>query len=557
MISWIQRYFQQHFRVIFTVLLGVVIISFVFTIGAAPGIGSAERRAFDREFFGYNLARAEDQQKLMGDAQLSVGLQFGAFSGLDGDQMQNYAFQRAAALHLADQWHVPAATAAEITEAIKKLRMFAGQDGQFDAKAYATFRDNLKANPGGMTEADIARVIGDDVRVEKVQKLLAGPGYVLPSEIKAQLERADTTWTLATATADYAAFKPEIKPADADLTKFFEENSFRYQVPPRLVATYVEFPASSFAGEVSLTDAEVRSFYDANPARFPKPPEASKPAAPDVSKPANADADFAAVRPQVEAALKAERAKRLASKAANDLALAIFESRVGNGAPLDAFLAKRNLTAKPLAPFTRESGPAEFAHSPDIAGEAFKLNKDRFVSEGLETPNGAAVLFFKDLEPARTPAFVEVRERVAADYVESEKRKRFVELGKTIKSQLEARLKAGDSLEKAAAATSGTLKLETKTLPPFTLRARPQDVDFAVLGTLERLQKGEVSDMVVTADKGIFVYAADKKAPDLSDANPRYAETRTQLANIAGRIGASSYLGELVEQEFKRTEPRL
>jgi len=48
MISWIQKYFQHHFRVIFAVLLGVVIIAFVFTIGAAPGIGGAERAMVDR-----------------------------------------------------------------------------------------------------------------------------------------------------------------------------------------------------------------------------------------------------------------------------------------------------------------------------------------------------------------------------------------------------------------------------------------------------------------------------------------------------------------------------
>ena len=37
--------------------------------------------------------------------------------------------------------------------------MFAGQDGQFDPKAYATFRDNLKTNPRGLTEADINRMV--------------------------------------------------------------------------------------------------------------------------------------------------------------------------------------------------------------------------------------------------------------------------------------------------------------------------------------------------------------------------------------------------------------
>ena len=194
MITWIQKYFQHHFKTVFAVLLGVTIIAFVFTIGASPGIGNADRRATaDRPFFSYNLSLQSDQERLMGDAGLSANLRVGAFGQLDGEQIQNYAFQRAATLHLADAWHIPFPTSAEITEHIKTLRMFAGQDGQFDAKAYQTFRDNLKTNPRGIREADILRVVGDDVRADKVQALLSGPGYVLPADIRSQLARSDTT----------------------------------------------------------------------------------------------------------------------------------------------------------------------------------------------------------------------------------------------------------------------------------------------------------------------------------------------------------------------------
>ena len=52
MISWIQKYFQHHFKTIFAVLLAVTIISFIFTIGAAPGIGQADRRVTERRVFG-------------------------------------------------------------------------------------------------------------------------------------------------------------------------------------------------------------------------------------------------------------------------------------------------------------------------------------------------------------------------------------------------------------------------------------------------------------------------------------------------------------------------
>ena len=560
MISWIQRYFQKHFKTIFAVLLAVTIISFIFTIGASPGIGRGDRQYRAREYFGYNLASAEDQQRLMGDAMLSAELKFGALGGLDQDQVKTYAMQRAASLYFAGQWHIPKATPAEIKDAITKLRMFAGPNGEFDAKAYDTFRTNLKANPGGATEGDIARVLGDDIRVDKVDKLLAGPGYVLPRDVKTQLERADTTWTLATATADYAAYKPEIKPTDADLTKFYTDNSFRYQIPPRMVASYVEFRSTEFLPSVKVTDAEVRAFYDANPARFPKPPEA-KPAdqkAPMPPKPANADADFAAVRPQVEATLKLETAQKLAVKAASDLAVALYEARAKTIPAIEAVLTARKLPEKTLAPFTHDAGPAEFGHSPEIANAAFDLNPDHVISDAIKSPTGAVILFFKELQPARTPLLAEVRDKVTADYVENERRKRFVELGKAVRAQILARLKAGDPFEKAAesAAAASGLKVQVKTLAPFAMRSRPQDVDYSILGTLDHLDKGEVSDMVLNGDKGILVYAQDKKLPDLTPSNPRYEETRKQLAMYSSTLDAQAYVSELADRELKRTEPK-
>ena len=559
MISWIQRYFQHHFRAIFAVLLALIIVSFVFTIGAQGGaMGRADRQLVDRHFFGYNLSLQSDQERLMGDAGLSANLRVGMFAQLDGDQIRNYAFQRAATLHLADQWHIPQATPAEITEQIKKLRMFSGPDGQFDAKSYQTFRDSLKTNPRGTTEADIVRVVGDDVRADKVQQILAGPGYVLPSEITRELSQADTEWTLATATLDYAAFKPEIKPTDAELTQFFEQSGGRYEIPPRVVVSYVDFPATNYVSQVNVTDAEVRAFYDQNPSRFPKPADPAKPATPTVTPPADPAADFAAVRAKVEGTLKIERARKLAEKAAADFSVALYEVKAKSAEQAEQFVTSRKLTVKKAQPFTRDGAPSEFGGSPDVVSEAFRLGKDRLVSDALPTPNGAVILLWKETQESRKPAFAEVREKVATDYVENERRKRFVELGKTVKSQLEARLKAGDNFEKAVAAvsTSANVKLQAKTLPAFTPRNPPQDVDYSVFGTLERLEKGQVSDMVLSADKGVFVHAVEKKAPEVADSNPRFAEMRTQIASYNARLGASAYISELVDKELKKSEPK-
>ena len=103
MITWIQKYFQRHFRTVFAVLLGLIIVSFVFITNTSGGFGRADRGGLvDRPFFSYNLSLQSDQQRLFGDAGLSASLRVGPYGQLDSDQVQNYAFQRAATLHLAD-----------------------------------------------------------------------------------------------------------------------------------------------------------------------------------------------------------------------------------------------------------------------------------------------------------------------------------------------------------------------------------------------------------------------------------------------------------------------
>lgn len=566
MITWIQRYFQHHFRMVFAVLLALIIVAFVFTIGA-QGSGRADRQAVDRPFFGYNLSLQSDQQKFASEAQLSIRLRAGmmAMFQISEAQVEGYAQQRAASVYLADQWHIPAATTEELKKQIETLREFSGPDGKFDPAAYTRFRDSLKTNPrsAGLTEADVLRVISDDIRAEKVQKLLAGPGYVLPFEVKNELTEEDTTWTVATATADYAAFKPEIKTTDEQLEAFFNQSGGRYDIPPKVVVSAIEFPALPLIPSINVTDAEVRAFYDSNPSRFPKPADPAKPATPAAptvtpTPPADPAADFAAVRPQVESALKLERAQKLAGKQAADVTLALHRAGAKTPEAIDRFLAEKNLLAKTLPPFSRDAAPPELAGNPAVAAEAFRLSKDRLTSDALPTPTGAVILYWKESQETRKPLFLAVRETVSADYSENERRKRFTDLGRTVKEQIEARLKAGDTLEKAAAAVADAgLKLEAKTFEPFSRRTRSQGVDQNLINSLGRLEKGQLSEMRFTGDKGIFIHVIDKKAPDTTDANPMFANTRAEFATASSRASGGAALGEIIERELKRSEPKV
>ena len=554
MISWIQKTFQRHFKVIFGVMLLLMVLPLIWVFNPSSGTRTDDRRTVERNVFGYNLGSQSDSSRLFGDAGLSAELQVGYVP--DEAQLQNYAFQRAASLQLADQLHLPPATKDEITDFIKNLRVFAGQNGQFDPQRYTMFRDSLKTNPR-WSEADVSRVLSDDVRIDKAQKLMAGPGYVLAADVRHQLDQADSTWTLGVATVDYTSYHPNIPVTDAILAKYYDENSFRYEIPPRVVASYAEFPAAPLVASVNVSDTDVRAYYYANPAKFPKPAAPDKkdktPAKPDP------EADFAAVRPQVEAALKLERANALALKNAADFSYALYDHQLTPGTPaFDAFLATQHVALKSLAPFTHEAGPAEFGGSPAVADAAFKLDREHSYSDGVGIPAGAVVLFWKDLQPARKPLLTEVHDKVAADYVEGEKRKLFVELGRTLHSTIEARLKAGDTFDKAAAAAAaaGNVKIEAKMLPPFSRRNPPQDVDYSVFGTLDQLDKGRVSPMTIAKDHGFIVYAADKKLPNLQPSNPEYATMHNQLAVGTAHLTMNSYLDEAVAAELKKSEPK-
>ncbi|MBE36242.1 MAG: hypothetical protein CMI16_11940 [Opitutaceae bacterium] len=554
MFTWIQKYFQRHFGIICFLILGAMGIPLIVVFAPSDGIGQGDQKAFVREVFGYNLGSQQDQARLFGDANLSATLQLG-YAGASGEQLQQYAFQRAAALHLADERNIPATTPAEITEAIKEMQVFRNEDGKFDAQRYATFRESLKTGTR-MTEADVTRVIADDVRAEKLRTILAGPGYVLDADVAAQLARIETTWTLSIAEADYKKFNPSIEAGSDVLAKFFGDNTFRYEIGPRVRLRYIDFPAAKYLDQVTTNEDELKAFFEANPLRFEKPAEGDTPAGPATS------ADFEIVRAEVEAQLKLAKARELATHEASDLTLAFYQNAqkgtlFNDEAVIDSFLAANNFSTKPLTSFTIEEGPSELGNSADVTNAAFKLGERRFYSDAIPVQNGAVILLWQEVLPNRMPLMSEVLKKVTADYTETEKRKRFVASGKIIQTTLASRLEAGDDFATAAQTASNTtgVTVDVKSLSPFTASNPPEASEFSTYGPLETLKKGQVSAMIIKDQKGVLVYAADKQLPDLTAANPLYQQTRKQIAITTSRLGVSKYLEQLVRQELEKSMP--
>ncbi len=195
MISWLQTNLQKHFRFMFIVLLAVIIVAFVFTIGAAPGIGDGRNRNTNIEFFGYEFSTDAQRQAFFNEAFYSARL---TGAPLNQDQLTQYAFNRAAALHLADLHNIPGPTSEQLTQHIQELGLFQGPDQTFSREAYARFRDEIKVS-GQITEGALSRIMANDFRVNKVFDALSSPGFVLESEVVQDLVIDQTVWSVKVA----------------------------------------------------------------------------------------------------------------------------------------------------------------------------------------------------------------------------------------------------------------------------------------------------------------------------------------------------------------------
>jgi len=557
MITWIQKTFQQHFRVVFLVLLAVVVVSFVFVFNASSGLGRSQAGSVKRPFFGIDLGNDQDRARLTRDASLSAILQYGG--RLNEAQIQRLAYTRIALLRTADQLRIPAPTNAEIAAYIQTLGIFMNQQGQFNATLYASVRQNpevlSQATGYVITPADFARILSENTRIARVDQLLAGPGYALPSDVQQLLKRADTTWTLQTATIDRDSYKPAITPTDAQITQQFETNRDRYTILPRVRVNIAEIPNTAYADAITISGTDVRALYDANPARFPKPANTAPATLAAASTP---DTDFLLVRPQVEAALRQQLARSAAYKAASDLSYKLYTDKIAPDTPeFTRLLAQNHATlTTTLRDFSTADIPAPLSANPAaVAREIETLDATNRISNAIATGTSAVILFWQDTIPARQPALAEVRDKVAADITTQEKQRLFTALGQTLQTQIQAALKTGAPFEQAlaAAAAQAGVTATTQNIAPFTLRAAPQDLPQYIPPALDDLVQGAVSNMITLDNTGRLIYAKTVQTPDLTEANPAYADAARQISISNARATAVSYIQALIDAELAKS----
>ncbi|MCZ6674152.1 MAG: hypothetical protein O7C75_14575 [Verrucomicrobia bacterium] len=554
MFNWIQIYLIKHFKWMLILLLAVVIVSFVFTIGNfSPLGGSGGQNYREQRFFGYDLSSATGQQEIFGRGQISLSINL-PFYASNERITQDYSLSRAAFLHLADEIGLPGPTKEEFKDFVKDLPAFMNYLTQeFDQTRFTAFVDSLTAR--GLTETFVTGVLEEDYRVDKIRKILQGPGHILEFEAIQAAQNEQTEWTLETAKMPYAEFTADIQPSQEDLESYFQTNVFRYEIDAKAIASFVLFdPRSYIDNAYQPNPGEISIHFFTNKARYqaaiPKPDPIEKedgtsetPEAPEVT--------LTDVEEQVIAEIRLDHANKETQKIAEEFAYNLFDKEIAIGSQeFESALTDAGVTLTSLVPYSEAGVIAQNGLQTQTLHQVFRLNESRYFSDPIRDGANYVVLFHQGEEAAYTPVLADVRAKVNSDYSEEKKRALFIEKGAAIKEAVQTAIAGGESFESAAKAQN----LNHQAFESFKRFApAPEGFDTNLLNQLNNINQGEVSDWVATATDGTLVYAAQKVAPTFDSGAEEvktYLESQRQLVSSAN---VEPIMRDLLEAELANT----
>jgi peptidyl-prolyl cis-trans isomerase D len=547
MISWIQHHLIRHGRWIFLTLLALIIVAFVFTIGATPGC-TTDRSGYEENlFYGIDLNSPRDSEVIIEKVQLSAILNGQEIRS--DEQFQNQLTSRIALLHLAEEIGVPSPNQETLSDYITTKAVFLGADGKFSTDAYTSFVDSMESNPR-TSQGLVIVVLEEDYRINQIGSVLSGPGYLLPAEAISQTQRRATKLNLTTAELNYADFSPEITVEETALREYYEAKKLRYEIPERIKASYAYFDLKAYVEKVlEPSEAKLREHFTSKQDVFVADYESTK------SEPAKSVADgevetpkeanavtFSDVREAVTKSYLVEQETRMANEAAQGFAYTLYRDEIKrDSTAFKALLNESNLSLTEIEPYTLASA-SQRALSSDLLESAFKLGGNRYYSDAYAIDGGFAVLLYEGRIDPEIPEFEAVQSELTNDYKTDEKRRLFNERGESLQAELKAKIAEGIDFAEAAEA----LGLDTASFETFSVQEAPRKLNRSALQLAQGMQSGEVSPMLTSDGTGIFVYLANKTIPEIASDNEELKQAEEFLARFAAYSSGSSFEEELV-----------
>ncbi len=543
MFTWLQSITRKYGKWMFLLLLAPVIVAFVFTV--TPGRSGLKSGMSVREldYFGYNLASEVDMQKIYRGAEISAWIQSGR-RPYKKEMIEDLAFNRIAFLALADDLSVPGPNEKQVREYLTSRRSFMDENGKFNEEIYLIFKNVVQAD-SGFSEERVAQILAEDYRIDKVQEAIIGPGYIQPFEALKHIELLNTLWTVNVATLNYASYKPFILIDEGKLKDFYEKSKFRYEVPRRIKVSPIIFSLSNFLDEVeSPEESELESFYDRQKWRFNNNEEKN-------DEGNDKELTYLDVKDKVREAYLQEIAGRMTAESADEFTFRLYRDKIERYSDLFNELVKSKKGFKAdLKLYAKSEPPTDTKIPRQALINAFSLDENRYFSDIIKTSDGTAVLIFEKYIDAYIPTFEEVRESVLDSYEETERKRMFMENGKTLNTVFSDALLKGRLFSDIAEEQGLSIDI----FENFTRREPPEGFNISLFSQIENLSPGEISPMVFLDEKGVFVSLQAKKNPEANNELTNLNTTIEQIVSATNFYNGQSLIFEIRSNELEKSQ---
>ncbi len=489
MISFIQQILQKHHKWVFSILLCVIIIAFVFTIGATPGIVGKKKTAM---FYGVNLFSKKDVQPLINSAVIS-SLVSGKMI-YSQEQLDSVILMRCALLAQADKLLIPEANDKVLADFMSNLPLLCGEDGKFSQERYRSFLDICSKR--GFTNSEIKQALIDEQRINILGRVISGNGYVSDHHLQTILSTFYSKYDIIVGDLCYDTFTYNDVVTGDELKLFYDQHAGRYSLPEMVAVSIVRFNADNLRDDIiPPTDEILEKFFTANSERFRE------------------YESFQTAHDKVLNEFLSLEARKLANKQADEFVYSLYNNDIQlNTEQFNELLNKFGLVKEKVAVYSKLKLPIVVGVPESALLEVCDLDAARYYSDPFLTDFGAAVLLIEGRKDARILSFNEARAYIEKDVFEEKKHERFESFIKDLKQEISENLSEEQVFNKFRA-----YKVEYKKYENISLSVDPNVVSLDIWGAINNISSDENVGLMQNEKNVSFIVVLRRDTPEMDE----------------------------------------
>lgn len=405
------------------VLLGIIIVVFIFYFGSIGGKQQAETVAtVNGKAIAYVDVAKEYQNLIQFYRQrLGPALNDEALNRLNLKQLAlDNLIQQAIVLQKAREMQLTISDE-EVKASILTMPAFQ-RGGSFDERIY---QQALRFNK--ITPEDFERQQKNTLIMSLFMNLIQDGVSVSDQDVYDLYRFQNEKVNLQFVQISPGTFRTKVTPPDKDLEAYLKEHGQSFRVPDRIQVKYLLFKGEDFAPGITVTDADITDYYDRHTDQF-KTAGGKRQA-------------LTEVKTKVAAQIRQSGGMQAAAAAAKKAHDTIYQEENFEG-----YAAKNRLAVNTTGLFSADALPGELSGIGDGIQPLFNLNKDE-ISRVLSDQRGYYVFKVMAKHPAHTPPLKDVRTQVEKKVIDQEADR----LAKQEAETLVASLKQGKTLSAVAA----------------------------------------------------------------------------------------------------------